>query len=116
MKESYREDLASHSGLEPYAGGGNSAGVASGRGSAGQPLSSEIISLVCRSCSQKEKATPTGPQRGEVTLGTAESENLSMCRHSKRENREVLWASVRQGGRNTAERNGQKTSQTVQLT
>ncbi len=42
MKESYREDLASHSGLEPYAGDGNIAGVASARGNAGQPLSSEI--------------------------------------------------------------------------
>jgi hypothetical protein len=116
MKESYREDLASHSGLEPYAGGGNSVGVASGRGSAGQALSSEIISFVCRSCSHVEKATPAGPQRGEVLLDTAESENLSMCRHSKCENREDLLVSVRQGGRNTAERSGQKTSQTVQLT
>jgi len=116
MKESYREDLASHSGLEPYAGGGNFAGVASGRGNAGQPLSSEIINIVCRSCAHMEKVTSTGPQRGEVQLDTAESENLSMCRHSKRENREDLLVSVRQGGRNTAERSGQKTSQTVQLT
>jgi hypothetical protein len=29
MKESYREGLASRSGLEPYAGDGNVAGVAS---------------------------------------------------------------------------------------
>ena len=27
MKESYEEDLANHSGLEPYAGDGNIAGV-----------------------------------------------------------------------------------------
>ena len=40
MKESYRENLASCSGLEPYAGDGNIAGVASARGNAGQPLSS----------------------------------------------------------------------------
>ena len=32
MKESYGEDLASRSGLEPYAGGGDAAGVASARG------------------------------------------------------------------------------------
>ena len=38
MKESYREDLANRSGLEPYAGDGNVAGVASVRGNAGQPL------------------------------------------------------------------------------
>jgi hypothetical protein len=36
MKESYGEDLASHSGLEPYAGHGNVAGVASARGT-GRP-------------------------------------------------------------------------------
>ena len=35
MKESYREDLASRSGLEPYAGDGDVAGVASVRGNAG---------------------------------------------------------------------------------
>jgi hypothetical protein len=36
MKESYEKDLASHLGLEPYAGGGNVAGVASARGT-GRP-------------------------------------------------------------------------------
>ena len=50
MKESYRENLASYSGLEPYAGDGDAAGVASARGNAGQPLNSEISPLVCRSC------------------------------------------------------------------
>ena len=42
MKESYRENPASCSGLGPYAGDGDIAGVASARGDAGQPLSSEI--------------------------------------------------------------------------
>ncbi len=32
MKESYGEDLANHSGLDPYADTGNSMGVASVRG------------------------------------------------------------------------------------
>jgi hypothetical protein len=32
MKESYEKDLASHLGLEPYAGDGNIPGVASARG------------------------------------------------------------------------------------
>ena len=35
MKESYRENLASSSGLEPYAGGGDTAGVAWGKGKKG---------------------------------------------------------------------------------
>jgi hypothetical protein len=45
MKESYRENLASCSGLEPYAGEGNLAGVASVRGNAGQPLSSALLAV-----------------------------------------------------------------------
>ena len=42
MKESYKEDLANHFGLEPYAVDGNIGGVASARGNVGQLLSSEI--------------------------------------------------------------------------
>jgi hypothetical protein len=115
MQESYREDLASYSGLEPYAGGGDPAGVASARGNPGQPLSSEITISVCRSCPDREKAIPLLPFHGEAEAGTAESETLSMCRHLKRENREILLVSVRASGLFTARRNGQKTSQAVRL-
>ena len=114
MKESYREELASRSGLEPYAGDGDVAGVASVRGNAGQPSSSEIITPVCRSCSDKEKATSSMPLLGEAATDAAESENLCMRRHPKRENREILLVST--GRRIDARRNGQKTSQTVMLT
>ena len=86
MKESDREDLASSSGHKPYAGDGNIAGVASVSGDAGQPLSSEI-NPVCRPCADKGKAT-SYPPHGEEDADTAESENLSMCLNSKRENRE----------------------------
>ena len=116
MKESYREGLASRSGLEPYAGDGNVAGAASARGNAGQPLSSEIITFVCRSCPDSEKAISSLPLYGEVVTDTAESENPSMCRHSKRENREILLACAEQRGMFTARRNGRKTSQTVMPT
>jgi hypothetical protein len=116
MKESYREDVASHSGLEPYAGDGNVAGVASARGNAGQPLSSEIITTVCRSCPDLEKATSSTPLLGEVSADAAESKTLCMRRHPKRENREILWVSTGQSGMFTAQRNGQKTSRTVRLT
>ena len=61
MKESYRENLASDSGLEPYAGDGDIAGVASARGIAGQSSSSEIITFACRSCPDLEKATSSTP-------------------------------------------------------
>ena len=89
MKESYREDTASHSGLEPYAGGGNSAGVASGRGNAGQLWSSEIITCVCRSSPGFGEGNIVATDIGKVSTDTAESENLSMHGHSKRENREI---------------------------
>ena len=114
MKESYRENLASYSGLEPYAGYGNMAGVASARGNAGQPLSSDITTSACRSCADREKATPSRPQLGEASTDAAESENLCMRRHPKRENREILLVS--KGRRTVAWRNGQKTSQAVMLT
>jgi hypothetical protein len=115
MKESYRENLASYSGLEPYAGGGNIAGVASARGNAGQPLSSEIKTSVCRSCSDREKATSSMPLYGEAATDAAESKNLCMRRHPKRENREILLVSAGQRGTSTSRRNGQKTSPTVML-
>ena len=98
MKESYREDLASSSGLNPYADGGNDVGVASVRGDAGQPLSSDIITFVCRSCHDMEKAIFSVPHYGEVQKNTAESKTLSMCRNSKRENREILLVSTAKEG------------------
>ena len=116
MKESYREDLASRSGLEPYAGDGNITGVASARGNAGQPLSSEIITSVCRSCPDREKATPSMPLLGEAPADAAESENLCMRRHPKRENREILLVSIGQREMFTLPWNGQKTFPTVMLT
>ena len=111
MKESYREDIASRSGLDPYAGGGDVAGVASVRGNAGQPLSSEIITLVCRSCPDMEKAISSMPLIGEAATDAAESENLCMRRHPKRENREILLVST--GRCIAARRNGRKTPQAV---
>ena len=116
MKESYREELASHSGLEPYAGDGDVAGVASVRGNAGQPLSSEIITFACRSCPDLEKATSSMPLLGEAAADAAESEALCMRRDPKCENREILRVSAGSRGMVTARRNGQRTSQAVRLT
>ena len=47
MKESYSEDLASHTDPELYAGDGNIAGVATAGAHAGQVLSSEKRILPC---------------------------------------------------------------------
>ncbi len=109
-----REELASRSGLEPYAGDGDVAGVASARGNAGQPLSSDIRTSVCRSCPDMEKATSSRPLFGEASTDAAESKNLCMRRHPKRENREILLVST--GRRVAFRRSGQKTCQTVMLT
>jgi len=42
MRESYREELASHSGLEPYAGDGDVAGVAFGADRSGMAVPAMI--------------------------------------------------------------------------
>jgi len=114
MKESYREELASRSGLDPYAGDGDVAGVASVRGNAGQLLSSDIRISVCRSCADREKAISSRPLFGKASTDAAESQNLCMRRHPKCENREILLVST--GRRIVARRNGQKTPQAVMLT
>jgi len=48
MRESYKEDLANHFGLELYADGGNVMGVATTEVHAGKLLSSEITRTECR--------------------------------------------------------------------
>ena len=56
------------------------------------------------------------PLDGKASTDAAESENLCMRRHPKRENREILLVSAEQRGLSTAQRNGQQTSPTVPLT
>jgi hypothetical protein len=59
MKESYEEDLASRFGLQRRAVYGNVLGLSvREEGLAGQPLSSEIITSVCRPCPDRGKAMP----------------------------------------------------------
>jgi hypothetical protein len=57
MKESYKEDLANHFGLELYADDGNVMGVATTEVYAGKLLSSEITRSECRHCVCRGKAT-----------------------------------------------------------
>ena len=61
MKESYEEQLATDFGPDPYAGGGDTPGVASVRGSAGRVSNSDINLSVSRPCSDRGKATPATP-------------------------------------------------------
>ncbi len=56
MRESYGKGLASHPGPESYAGGGDTAGVATAGVRAGWVFSSEIKTSACRPCSDRGKA------------------------------------------------------------
>ena len=91
MKESYEEELlATRFGLLRRAGYGNVSGLSvREEGVAGQPLSSEIFTFVCRPCSDKGKAMPKASSWARRPQDTAESENLSMRPYSNRENREI---------------------------
>jgi hypothetical protein len=90
MQVSYGEDLASHFGLQRRAGIGNGVCLSvRGEGNAGQPLSSEIITSVCRSCPDREKAMADCTVTGEEQSDAAESQTLCMRGNSRRENREI---------------------------
>ena len=119
MKESYGEDLASHSGLEPYAGDGDIAGVASVRGK-GRPaieLRNHHFSCADAYCPDLEKATSSLPRFGKASTDTAESvEPVHVVDNFKRENREILLVSILCGGVFTPKWNGQRTPQAVLLT
>ena len=62
MRVSYEENLANYFGLQRR-GDLQTEIVLSVRakGNAGQPLSSDITTFVCRSCPDREKATPCAP-------------------------------------------------------
>ena len=74
MKESYKEDLANHFGLELYADDGNVMGVATAEVYAGKLLSSEITHTECRHC----------VCRGKATRSIALSASDGMARRSRR--------------------------------
>ena len=61
MKESYKEELAIHFGLDPYAGDGDISGVASARGNAGQLPDtfneSPLMSVAPENCPVSQKGT-----------------------------------------------------------
>ncbi len=95
MKESYSEDLASRTGPESYAGDGNIAGVALARGTRRPAIELRYHLFRAPKSYGGTKATSDASLSARRGPGTAESETLSMCENSKRENREILSASVR---------------------
>ena len=115
MKESYREDPASHPGPEPYAAAGNSGCVASVRGSVGQLLSSEITILACRSRPDREKATSSPPLEARWMTDAAESLEPEHARTFQAREPGDPIGFLAEWWRITAVRNGQRTSQTALL-
>ena len=89
MQEPYGEGPASRTGPESCACSGNAVGEALTGGSAGQVLSSEITTSVCRPRPDRGKATRALPHCREATSGAAESETLRMRGRSMHENREI---------------------------
>ena len=103
MQEPHKEGVANH--LDPKSGadGCEAVGEASAGAHAGQPLSSEITTLACRPCPVKGKATSQGALC-ESHADATESENLSMCETSLRENRETQATPLPDGGRGRSEK------------
>jgi hypothetical protein len=62
MQVSYEESLANSFGLQRRGGSGDRSVLSvRAKGNAGQPLSSDITTFVCRSCPDREKATSSLP-------------------------------------------------------
>ena len=116
MKESYKEDFANHFGLEPYAGDGNFAGVASARGSVGQLLSSDIFTFACRSYPVREKATPSPPLPARWTTDAAESIEPAHARTFQAREPGSPFGFFIERWRIATVENGQRTSPRVLLT
>lgn len=99
MQESYGEDLANRSGLDPYAEGGNILGVASVRGTSRPAIELRNHHFRAPTLWCLREGHIGVRVIGEHTLGTAESQNLCMLENFQRENREILTASSLPCGR-----------------
>ena len=79
MKVSYEEGLANHFGLQRRGESGDRSVLSvRAKGNAGQPLSSEITTSVCRSCLDKEKATSLRPRLARLRR-TRRSQRTGAC-------------------------------------
>ena len=85
MKESTKEDLANHFGLELYADGGKVMGVATTQGYAGNLLSSVPHPYRVPTLSVLREGKMFHCDIGKRWNGSAESKNLSMRRNFYRE-------------------------------
>lgn len=97
MKESYSEDLASHTGPESCAPVRECRCEALTGGSAGELLSREIIAVRGADAVSVSGRQHSLSRKGERQPSHARSQNLSMHGRTSRENREIPWPPVRHG-------------------
>jgi RNA-directed DNA polymerase len=110
MQEPYKKGIANHLGPQSCADDRKVVGEALAGEHAGQPLSSEITTSVRRPSPDQGKATREVALRRELLLGTAESETLSTCANSMRENRETPTTPSTVGGEGRPEKAMRQTS------
>ena len=89
MKESYREALATHSGPEPYAGGGNTVGVATAGVHAGPEIELRYSAIPRADMVQLVEGNIEASALASSSSNAAESKAWSMCGNFKHENREI---------------------------
>lgn len=110
MQEPHKKGLAIHLDPKSCAGGRKDAGEALTGAHTGQPLSSEITSTgVPTLCYEGEGHMPDGGKR-EPGGNAAESQTLSMCGTSMRENRETPAIPSAGGGEGRPEKASGRTS------
>jgi len=116
MKESNRENPASSSGLGPYAGDGDIAGVASARGDTGQPLSSEIQIPCADLVKTWRRQHRVRRQRRGVPGhgGVVDPEHVSKFQ-AREPGYPIGIQQAKRGGKAPACRNAQKTPMATQL-
>src|SRR5436189_3471538 len=104
MQEPHKKGLANHLDPQSCADDRKVVGEALAGEHTGQPLSSEITTSVRRPSPDQGKATREAALNRKLFLGTAESETLSTCANSMRENRETPATPLTVGGEGRPEK------------
>ncbi len=117
MKVSYEEGLANNFGLQRRGGPGDRTVLSvRAKGNAGQTLSSDIITFVCRSCCVREKAISGVPLRARCertrrSPGTCACVDIPNSRTGR-----SGWFPLATRNDDSRQRNGQQTFPTERLT
>ena len=116
MKDVARVRTSQPLGPEPYAGGGDTPGVAWGRGTCRPAIELRNQPFRVPTLSNHGEGNTQHRALASGDCDAAESKNLGMHGDFKRENREIPLVSCRQGLLVLGGRNGQQTPQVARLT